>query len=141
MKLVIAVLAGIALAGGWRARSAPPPDSFVAIDTWRTIPGQRARYLAFLDSNWVPARAAVAGSGDVVGFRSIVLDSAAAAKAGWDVMLMTTYRDSTAWARREEVFAPVLARRGLIRIDGMGPRELATFVWEAHGSNTREYTP
>lgn len=141
MRLLIAAAAGIAIIGGWRASSAPQPASFVAIDTWRATPGQRARYLAFLDSNWAPARAIVARTGDVVGFRAVVLDSAEGVKAGWDVMLMTTYRDSATWMRREQIFAPVLARRGLIRIDGKGPRDLATFVWEAHGANTREHTP
>lgn len=139
MKVLLAVMLGTLLLGMSRTL-APPQRPYVAIDTWRARPGQRERYLAFLDSNWVPARAEVAGTGAVVGYRVVVLDSAAAQAAGWDVMLMTTYADSATWQRREAVFQPVLARRGMIRVDGMGPRDLATFVWEASGWNTREFS-
>jgi hypothetical protein len=115
---------------------ATPADTmrpWVAMDAWRTKPGEQVRYLRFLDANWRPARAEVAALGEVLAARVVVVPDSVANELGWDVLLVTTYRDSTAWARREETFRPVLARRGLTRIDGKGPRELASFVWEAAG--------
>lgn len=104
------------------------------MDAWRAVPVERERYLRFLMANWAPARAEVAsGSGAVLEWRVVTCGGGSPTCPDWDYLLVTVYRDSSAWARREALFAPVLRRRGMIPIDGKGPRELARFVWEAAG--------
>ena len=48
--------------------------------------------------------------------------------AGTQVILLTEYPDSAAYARREEIFQPILAAQGRTLIDGKATRELTDRV-------------
>ena len=50
------------------------------------------------------------------------------AGAGTQVILLTEYPDSAAYARREEIFQPILTAQGRTLIDGKATRELTDRV-------------
>lgn len=112
-----AVLIVIALAGAGAGRQ--QDQSVWTADFMRTKPGQQARYLRYVDANWARARRTVQAQGGIKSFRVLVSSDSLAA---WDVLLLTEYPDSAAFARAEEVFRPVLAAQGQTLIDGMSGR-------------------
>lgn len=104
---------------------------WVTLDARRTFPGQQANYLAFIRANWQVARDEVKKQGHVLDYAVHVMPRDSLAPGGWDVLLVTVYRDSTAAANAEAIFRPVLSSREVVRIDGKGPRELAMGLWLA----------
>lgn len=106
-----------------------PAAPWLALDARRTLPGQQARYLKFVEANWVPAREEARRGGAVLGHEILVRESGDPAPGGWDILLITVYRDSLAAASAEEIFAPIIAAREMVRIDGHGPRDLAIGLW------------
>lgn len=108
-----------------------PSGTVLAIDFMRTLPGEQADYLRFVDLNWRPARAAAQDEGHVARFEVLVRPPQDG--EDWDVMLVTEYANETAYANREAIFADLFARPELAMkpIDGKGPRDMATFVGES----------
>lgn len=104
------VLAGVSCVRGRVApaleddRSSP---SVWVVDLVRTLPGRQAEYLRGIESNWGNARRLARASGTVRSYQafSATPDSA----RGWDVMLLTEYADSRAFADRERVFQEIFA--------------------------------
>ena len=82
----------------------------------RTKPGQQARYLRYLEANWARARATALAQGEIRSYRVLAVNESAAA---WDVILLTEYPDSAAYARREAIFQPILDRQGQTLVDGL----------------------
>lgn len=86
----------------------------------RTLPFAR-----FLRANWAPLRDEAIERGFVRSYRVVARPPDV---EGWDVLLATEYVDSTAFARREALFRPLMERREMVRIDGLGPRDFAEAV-------------
>jgi hypothetical protein len=110
---------------------AAKPVPWVTLDARRTLPGEHDDYLAFIRANWQPARDEVMRQGHVLDYAVQVMPADSLAPGGWDVLLVTVYRDSTAAANAEAIFRPVIAARELVRINGKGPREMAIGLWQA----------
>ncbi len=125
-------LASMALAA---CRPAPPPAAVAPRDAaarrvWSadfvTVrPGLRADYLRFLELNWARARRTALTQGQIRSYRALVAPDTT---PGWQVILLTEYPDSAAYARREEIFRPILDAQGRTLIDGRGTRELTERV-------------
>ncbi len=80
-------------------------QSVWTVDLVRTLPGQQAEYLRSIEANWAQARNLALERRAVLSYRALV--ASPDSMQGWDVMLMTEYADSTAWAQREDIFASI----------------------------------
>lgn len=107
--------------------TAAPTDTVFAVDFMRTLPGEQADYLRSLRLNWMRARDAAADEGFVIRSEVLVREPRA---DDWDVMLITEYASREAYDDRETLFARLFDRPefALQRVDGKGPRDMATFV-------------
>ena len=132
--LTAALLAVLTLAsrpGG--STSAPPVDASPSVWSFgyaKTHPGEQANYLTFLRFNWAEARRRAAREGVVRSYRVLVRPDAG--EAAWDVMMVTEYADSTAYANREAYFSTLFARPDWTTrlVDGKTGREMAALVGE-----------
>lgn len=98
-----------------------------AIDLVRTLPSAQAHYLRSIETNWAGARRIALMQGAVISYRALVTpqDSLRA----WDVMLMTEYADSSAWARREEIFQAIFSSPEFVAVAPARPSaEMREFV-------------
>ena len=102
-------------------------QTVLAIDFVRTLPGEQADYLRFIELNWAEARAAAQEEGAVVSYEVIAREPQG---EDWDVMLVTEYVSDEAFAQREAIFAALFERPELAMkpVDGKGPRDMAEFV-------------
>ncbi|MEM6328029.1 MAG: hypothetical protein AAF791_13015 [Bacteroidota bacterium] len=93
----------------------------------RTLPGEQADYLRFIETNWAVARAEVARQGDVVGYEVLAREPDG---EHWDVMLITEYASRDAYERREATFGALFERPAfqMKPVNGKGPRDMAEFV-------------
>ena len=107
------------------ARSEGGARSVWSADFVTVRPGQRADYLRFLELNWARARRTALAQGQIRSYRALLSTDTT---AGWHVILLTEYPDSAAYARREEIFRPILTAQGRTLIDGRGTRELTERV-------------
>jgi len=73
-----------------------------AVDFVKTKGGRQADYLQFIEQNWAKARAFMKEKGIVSNYQVLSLSQNQAAE--WDVLLMTEYKDSSAYEKREAVF-------------------------------------
>lgn len=96
----------------------------------RTHPGEQAAYLDFLALNWAEARRHATREGIVRSYRVLVRPDAD--EAEWDVMMITEYADSTAYADREAYFSAMFARPDWETrlVNGRTGRDLADLVGE-----------
>ncbi len=102
-----------------------PSAPITTIDYVRAKPGELPRLLRFYELNWLSARRTVLQQGGISGFKLMQqLDSA----GSWHIALQTDYPDSASYARREETFAPVLAAKGKILVDGLDRPALGDIV-------------
>lgn len=102
-----------------------PSNSVWAIDLIRTLPGQQAEYLRSIKANWGSARHLARERGAVLSYRAL---AATPAEGDWDVLLMTEYADSAAWAQREVIFQAIFASPEYVRVPTALPSsELRTF--------------
>ena len=83
--------------------------------------GERENYRKFLEANWTKART-LRERGEIRSYHAAFAPDSGSANA--QVLLLTEYPDSSAYARREEIFQPVLAAQGRTLIDGKATREL-----------------
>jgi hypothetical protein len=112
-------------------RPAPPPPAVAPTDVgarsvWSadfvTVrPGLRADYLRFLELTWARARRTALAQRQIRSYRVLLAPDTT---PGWQIILLTEYPDSSAYARREEIFRPILDAQGRTLIDGRGTREL-----------------
>ena len=114
----------------------PAPDgasdnpSVWSIGYARTHPGEQAGYLTFLELNWAEARRRAIEEGVVHSFR--ILARPDTAEATWDVMMLTEYADSTAYAGREAYFTAMFDRPDWETrlVEGKSARDMADLVGE-----------
>jgi hypothetical protein len=121
--LVVAGAIAVGLVKWAHARASATPvwsADFVA-----TRPGEKERYVRFLEANWVRARRTARAAGHIMSYRVL---AAPDSTAGWDFVLLTEYADSGTYARREAVFQPILDAQGLTRIDGKTSRDLTISI-------------
>ena len=100
----------------------PPADNSQAVwavDLVRTLPGAQDDYVRSIETNWANARRLVAERGAVLSYRALV--AAVDTARGWDVMLMTEYRDSTAHADREAIFREVFESSEFVAVEPARP--------------------
>ena len=124
-------VAGCAAAGRGSApgASAPPAaDAVWAVDLVRTLPGRQAEYLRGIAANWAGARALARERGAVRSYRALA--AAPDSGRGWDVLLVTEYADSAAYAAREATFRTIFADPRYVagRVTGAPADELRAFV-------------
>ncbi|HEX9927392.1 MAG TPA: nuclear transport factor 2 family protein [Pyrinomonadaceae bacterium] len=98
-----------------------------AVDFVKTKGGRQADYLQFIEQNWAQARAFMKEKGIVSNYQVLSLPAAHAVE--WDVLLMTEYKDLSAYEKREAVFnefseyrkTSLSAQKG----DKINPREIS----------------
>jgi hypothetical protein len=78
-----------------------------SLDLVRTRPGQQAEYLRGIRANWAGARRIALEGGEVRAYHAFAAPPDST--RGWDVVLLTEYRDSSAFSRREATFQRVFA--------------------------------
>lgn len=101
-------------------------NSVWAVDLVRTLPGQQAEYLRSIKANWADARHLAQVQGAVLSYQALAAEPDSA--KGWDVMLMTEYADSTAWAQREKIFRAIFESPEFVRVETARPSsEMRTF--------------
>ena len=79
-----------------------------AVDFVKIKSGHRAETLFFYENNWKRYRDTALTKGYIVGYR--LLETAPDSLGDFDLVLMTAYADSTAYANSEEHFQPILKR-------------------------------
>ncbi|MDX1421093.1 MAG: hypothetical protein R3181_14095 [Rubricoccaceae bacterium] len=128
---LLALLAAATLAPSRDGSSSGPAASSPSV--WsigyaRTHPGAQAGYLTFLELNWAEARRRAIEEGVVRSFR--ILARPDTAEAPWDVMMITEYADSAAYADREAYFTAMFARPDWETrlVDGKSARAFADLV-------------
>ncbi|HEX8397496.1 MAG TPA: nuclear transport factor 2 family protein [Pyrinomonadaceae bacterium] len=98
-----------------------------AVDFVKTRGGRQADYLQFIERNWAQARAFMKEKGIVSNYQVLSLSQNQAAE--WDVLLMTEYKDSAAYEKREAVFNEFAEYRKTSRSaqkgDKINPREIS----------------
>ncbi len=117
-----AILLGLLAAGCQQPATspAPPPtDTIWAVDLVTTLPGQQENYIRSIETNWANARRIAQTRGSVYSYRALVAPQDSA--RGWDVMLMTEYTDSTAWANCEPIFQSIFESEAFVFIEPASP--------------------
>lgn len=98
-----------------------------AVDVVRTLPGMQDEYLRNIETNWAGARGIARERGVIVAYRAFAAEPDSLGE--WDVLLMTEYPDSAAWANREAAFQEIFASPEFVRTPIDTPSaELRTFV-------------
>jgi hypothetical protein len=119
--LMFAMIASTACARrGQLAPAVAPSTSVWTLDYMMTKPGQRDRYLRYLDANWARSRQTLLNQGRIRSFN--VLVRTPTDTAPWDVVLVTEYSDSTSQANAEAMFLPIREAQGETLIDGLSGR-------------------
>jgi len=90
------------------------------VDLVRTLPGARDAYMQSIEANWASARRLAQAQGAVLSYKAFVRQADSGA---WDVMLMTKYRDSTAFANREATFQAIFASPEFTAVPSALPRD------------------
>jgi hypothetical protein len=102
-------------------------ESVWSMDLVRTLPGAQADYVRSIETNWASARRLAREQGAVLSYRALVAPPDSA--RGWDVVLMTEYADSTAWADREAIFQAIFASPEFVAVEPARPSvEMRTFA-------------
>ena len=104
-----------------------PKNTVLAIDFMRTLPGEQADYLKFVEQNWMAAREEAKKQGYVAGYEVIVRSPET---EDWDVMLITEYVDAETHQRREAIFEAMFERPEFHTkpVSGKSSRDMAEFV-------------
>ena len=89
-------------------------NSVWTMDLVRTLPGQQAEYLRNIENNWAGAREIAINRKAVLSFRALAAPPDSV--RGWDVVLLTEYADSAAWADREEIFESIFGSAEYVRV-------------------------
>lgn len=123
----------LVLAGGCSSDPHPPSatsdagTSVWAVDLVRTLPGAQADYLRSIETNWANARRIARHRGAVRSYQAFAAPPDTLRP--WDVILMTEYVDSSAWAQREETFQAIFASPEFVAVEPARPSaEMREFV-------------
>ena len=103
------------------AVESPESESIWEVDLIRTLPGAQADYIRSIKANWTNGRNLARARGAVLSYRALVapVDSA----RGWDVLLITEYADSAAYARREATFDSIFKSPEFVRVEPPRPND------------------
>ncbi len=122
---LVAAVTAVALSPSVSRLAQAPRPHVVSVDFVKARPGERSRLIRYYQLNWTRARVTVLARGEIVDFRMLVR---ADTGTRWDVALETTYADSSAYARAEAIFQPVLAAQGVTLVDGKRRADIADIV-------------
>jgi hypothetical protein len=103
-------------AGSPATVAAPSSASVWSVDLVRTRAGQQAEYLRGIQANWAGARRLAVAGGEVRTYHALAAPPDST--RGWDVMLLTEFRDSTAFSaslRRPTLCSGSGRQRGPVR--------------------------
>ncbi len=124
--LVLGVLAAVSACRNSGPRLAAPVESSSSEPIWevdliRTLPGAQDDYVRSIKANWTNGRRFARARGAVLSYRALVapVDSA----RGWDVLLITEYADSAAYARREAIFDSIFKSPEFVRVEPPRPND------------------
>lgn len=107
------------------AAQAPPEPHFVDVAYVRAKPGELPRLVRFYQLNWARSRRTLQAQGAIVSYHLLVR---ADTTGHYDIELHTEYPDSASYARREEIFRPVMAAQGRTLVDGLDRSALGEII-------------
>ncbi|MEP0547148.1 MAG: hypothetical protein ABJF88_09455 [Rhodothermales bacterium] len=120
LTVFLLVASGLSACRPMVAVADPPiPEPVWSVDLIRTLPGAQADYVQSIETNWANARRLARTRGAVLSYRAFVASPDSV--RGWDVLLMTEYADSTAWADREATFAAIFASPEFVGVEPARP--------------------
>lgn len=125
-SLVVIVSFAVTSQAGAQVPAEPDATPVWSVDLVRTFPGQQAEYLRNIAANWSGGRKLAIARGAVLSYHALAAEPDSA--RGWDVLLMTEYADSTAWADREEIFQEIFASPEYVRVETRPSSELREFA-------------
>ena len=129
MRILILLLFFVAGCNQAESQQAPANPSVWAVDFIQTLPGQQDNYVRSIETNWAHARSIARQRGAVLSYQALV--SPQDSLRGWDVMLLTEYTDSTAFANREPTFQEIFASDDYVRVEPPVPSsEMRVFFGE-----------
>ena len=109
-----------------------------SVDLIRTLPGMQDEYLRNIEANWAGARSMAKERGIILSYQALAAEPDSTRR--WDIILMTEYTDSTAWAAREDEFRAIFESPEFARLQMDTPSaELREFV--AGGVTMRGVAP
>jgi hypothetical protein len=79
-----------------------------ALEFIKVKPGMFAATMGYLDDNWLRLRAEAKRESAVLNFNRVAGDESA--KNDWDILLMTEYKNQSAYDGREKLFDSILKR-------------------------------
>jgi hypothetical protein len=126
-KFVTFVLFSLSIALGVKAQQlqlqeAPPSVPSIAdkpvwaLEFVKVKPGTFGPSMVYLDDNWIRVRAEARRQGAVLtynriaGERQMLFPAKESSNDGWDILLMTEYKNQAAYDGREKLFASILKR-------------------------------
>jgi len=107
-KVLLASLLTVTLLGvrtGSAQQPAEPGEAVWALDFVKVKPGMFEQTMSYFDEGWIPAREEAKRRGVIIGYRRIAEMSEA--KNDWDIILMTEYKNQTAYDERDKAFGPI----------------------------------
>ena len=116
--------AGLVMLCVARPASAQTSQGVTSIDFVKAKEGKQAEVLAFFQNNWKAYREVALRQGHITSYQ--LLTGTPDAKGDFDIMLITSYPDSAAYARREEHFGKIMKEvaAGRPKPSGPKPREM-----------------
>jgi hypothetical protein len=124
---VVALCFGLlvsAAAPSLSAQASPEPH-FVDVAYVRAKPGELPRLVRFYQLNLARSRRTLQAQGAIISYH--LLDRADTT-GDYDIELHTEYPDSASYARREEIFRPVMAAQGRTLVDGLDRSALGEII-------------
>jgi hypothetical protein len=107
------------------AAQTAPERHFVDVAYVRAKPGELPRLVRFYQLNWARSRRTLQAQGAIVSYHLFVR---ADTTGDYDIELHTEYPDSASYARREEIFQPVMAAQGRTLVDGLDRAALGEII-------------
>lgn len=96
----------------------------IAVDYVKTKPGEFDDFVEFLKKNWVVAREKAKEKGFILSFEYQTNPK----DTGWDITLVTEYKDETAFKEREKIFQQIFKEyfpNGPVLVNGKRSRDMA----------------
>lgn len=103
----------------------PAPKSVWVVDFVKTKPGQLTNVLTYYQQNWAKARQYALKEGYIASYNLLV--TPADSVAGFDLMLLTEYPDSTAYKQSEAHFQQIFKvhfPNGFVPVNGLSSKDI-----------------
>ena len=96
----------------------------IALDYVKTKPGEFDNFIEFLKKNWVVAREKAKEKGFILSFEY----QTQRGDTGWDITLVTEYKDEIAYKGREKIFQQIFKEyfpNGPVLVNGKRSKDMA----------------